>query len=147
MMKIALAGAALICGAMIAGAALAEGETVPPAAGPTPLPDTPACAPANRIQSWSLIDERHVYLTMQDRRRRFLVTFLGPCKEAKWATIMELRRGGPGKCLWAGDQLNFRRTPFEGGDLCWIDTIEPAPPVVPAERPARKVEPERPMTF
>jgi Family of unknown function (DUF6491) len=148
MLKSGFAVVALLCGAMAAGAALAESETVPPAAaGPTPLPDTPACAPANRIRSWSLIDDRHIYLTMQDKRRRFLVTFLGPCREAKWTTLVQLARGSVGKCLWAGDQLIFRRMPMDIGEACWIEKIEPAPPVEPSERPARKPEPERPMTF
>jgi hypothetical protein len=130
----------------LAGATLAEGET-PLSAGPEPAPDTPACAPANRIQSWSHIDDRHVYLSMQDKRRRFLITFLGPCKEAKWATIVQLARGSAGKCLWAGDQLIFRQSPMTGGQACWIDKIEPAPPPEPTERPARKPETEEPMRF
>jgi hypothetical protein len=134
-MKSALVGFTILAVAAFAGVAFAEGETVPPAASPEPAPDTPACAPANRIRSWSLIDERHVYLSMQDKRRRFLVTFLGPCKEAKWATIVQLARGSVGKCLWAGDQLVFRRTPFEVGDACWIDKIEPAPPAAAPVQP------------
>ena len=69
----------------VAGSAWAEG-----AATRTPVPETPACAPANRIHGWSEIDDRHVYLSMLDKRRRFLVTFIGPCHEAKWATIVQV---------------------------------------------------------
>lgn len=130
--------------ATFAGVAFAETPPVPAA---EPAPDTPACAPANRIRSWSEIDDRHIYLSMQDKRRRFLVTFLGPCREAKWATIVTLARGSVGKCLWAGDQLIFRRMPMDVGEACWIDKIEPAPPPAPTERPARKPEPEEPMRF
>ena len=106
----------------VAGSAWAEG-----AATRTPVPETPACAPANRIHGWSEIDDRHVYLSMLDKRRRFLVTFIGPCHEAKWATIVQVARGSVGKCLWAGDQLIFRRTQWDAGEACWIDRIEPAP--------------------
>jgi Family of unknown function (DUF6491) len=120
MRKTGLCAVTLICAAAFASFAFAEGE-------PLPVPDTPACAPANRIRSWSEIDDRHIYLMMQDKRRRFLVTFLGPCKEAKWATIVQLARGSVGKCLWAGDQLVFRRMPMDLGEACWIDKIEPAP--------------------
>ena len=141
MLRSALVAVLLIC----AGTALAEGETVPQ--GVEPAPDTPACAPANRIHSWSLIDDRHVYLKMLDRRRRFLVTFLGPCKDAKWSTIIALARGSVGKCLWAGDQLVFRRMPMDLGTACWIEKIEAAPPADPVQAPTRKAEPERPATF
>jgi hypothetical protein len=148
MMRPALVAAVLMCGSLSASVALAEREAPPPAAAAgEPAPDTPACLPANRIRSWSEVDDRHIYLTMQDKRRRFLVTFLGPCREAKWATLVELARGSVGKCLWAGDQLIFRRMPMDPGQACWIEKIEPAPPVEPTERPARKPETERPMTF
>lgn len=143
MKRFALVAAVLIL-ASVTGGALAEGETVPPPAEPAPAPDTPSCAPANRIRSWSEIDDNHIYLSMQDKRRRFLVTFLGPCKEAKWATLVSLARGSIGKCLWAGDQLIFRRMPHDVGEACWIQKIEPAPPPEPSER---KSEPERPATF
>ena len=128
-----LVAALLVCATTFAGAAFAEGETAPPTG--EPAPDTPTCAPANRIHSWSYVDDRHVYLSMQDKRRRFLVTFLGPCKDAKWATIVQLARGSVGKCLWAGDLLVFRRTPFDAGDVCWIEKIERAPPAVSTPKP------------
>ncbi len=137
--------ALLVCAAVFAGVAFAEGETAPPAA--QPAPDTPTCAPANRIRSWSYVDDRHVYLTMQDKRRRFLVTFLGPCKGAKWSTIVQLARGSVGKCLWAGDQLIFRSMPMDVEGACWIDNIEPAPPAEPAPQRTRTTPPERPPTF
>lgn len=140
-----LVAALLVCATAFAGAAFAEGETAP-AAG-EPAPDTPTCAPANRIHSWSYVDDRHVYLTMQDKRRRFLATFLGPCKSAKWSTIVQLARGSVGKCLWAGDQLIFRAMPMDVGNACWIDSIEPAPPAEPAPERTRTTPPERPPTF
>ena len=91
---------------------------------------------------------------MQDKRRRFLVTFLGPCKEAKWATLLTLARGSVGKCLWAGDQLVFRRMPMDVGEACWIEKIEAAPLSAEEEaarerawsKPKQK-EPERAPTF
>jgi hypothetical protein len=146
MMKtLTVVAALLVCAATFAGAAFAEGETA--ASGVEPAPDTPACAPANRIRSWSYVDDRHAYLTMQDKRRRFLVTFLGPCKDAKWSTIVQLARGSVGKCLWAGDQLIFRAMPMDVGSACWIDKIEPAPPAEPAPERTRTQSPERPPTF
>lgn len=145
MMKSVFVALALV-GAAFAGAAFAEGETAPPAA-TEPAADTPACAPANRIRSWSQIDDRHIYLSMQDKRRRFLVTFLGPCREAKWAVLVSLARGSVGKCLWAGDQLIFRRMPMDLGEACWIDKIESAPPAEPAPEPKRAPPAERPPTF
>lgn len=145
MMKSAFAAFALV-GAMFASAALAEGETAPPAPS-EPAADTPACAPANRIHSWSLIDDRHIYLSMLDKRRRFLVTFLGPCRDAKWAVLVSLARGSVGKCLWSGDQLIFRRMPMDLGQACWIEKIEPAPPADAAPEPKRTPPAERPPSF
>ncbi len=145
MTKFAFAALALV-GAAFAGVAFAEGESVPPAAN-EPAADTPACAPANRIHSWSLVDDRHIYLSMLDKRRRFLVTFLGPCRDAKWAVLVSLARGSVGKCLWAGDQLIFRRMPMDLGEACWIEKIEPAPPAENAPEPKRAPPAERPTTF
>ena len=133
----------LLSGALVAGAAWAE-----------PAPEIPACAPANRIQSWSTIDDTHVYLSMQDKRRRYLVTFIGPCKEAKWATIMQLARGSVGKCLERGDDLIFRRLASEVGQACSIWDIVPAP-LTAEEEAARQrawnkpkpTEREQPPTF
>lgn len=146
MTKSVFAALALVA-AVFASAALAEGESMPPAAG-EPAADTPSCLPANRIRSWSSIDDRHIYLSMQDKRRRFLVTFLGPCREAKWAVLVSLARGSVGKCLWGGDQLIFRRMPMDLGEACWIEKIEPAPPPAdPTSTPKPVAPAERPPTF
>lgn len=87
-----------------------------------------SCADVKRIRSWEMIDQTHIYVSYLDKRRKFKVAFLEPCRELKWATIMLLGRVGPGRCLSPGDSLLFKRTPWDAGESCWVTKVEAVPP-------------------
>ena len=67
-------------------------------------------------------------------QKKFKVTFVTPCREAKWAHFARIDpRQSSAVCLSVGDALVFGRGAAPGGGLgqeerCMIDAIEPIPP-------------------
>ncbi|MFN9357014.1 MAG: hypothetical protein ACK55V_11540 [Alphaproteobacteria bacterium] len=84
-------------------AALADARepTVPAQAGDAAARD--ACLFARQISSWSQLDERTV--VMRSGSRKFRVTFVGTCRQAKWAEVAQV--DNLGLCVRPGDVITF----------------------------------------
>ena len=91
------------CIASLAWAASANvvvaGET-PPA--PPEARENP-CLFARQISSWSQLDDMTV--VMRAGSRKFKVTFVGPCRQAKWAEVARVENLG--LCVRPGDVMTF----------------------------------------
>jgi hypothetical protein len=130
---LSLAGVTLAC-----GAASAADEPAKPS----------SCAFVRSIDSWKPIDAESAYIYTSPRRK-YKVTFIGPCRELKWAIFARLEaRPSSAVCLSVGDTLVFGRGSlfpgrrFEFEERCTISSIEAMPfgeseqpPSKPAEQP------------
>jgi imidazole glycerol phosphate synthase subunit HisF len=124
--------------AMIAFVTLASAVTVNVAAA-TPATSEPlakiepACAMVQSIDSWTDVDTSTVILETSPRRR-YKVTFTGPCPDVKRATLALIQReASAGACLSPGDSIIFARKASTGAQnydydaRCTIKTITPLP--------------------
>jgi hypothetical protein len=113
--------------------------------------DAPAqpssCAFVRSIDSWKPIDKEHAYIYTSPRRK-FKVTFVGPCRDLKWAIFARLEtRPGGAVCLSPGDTLVFGRGSVFPADRwqfeerCMISAIEPVPLGATEEAPKTPAEP------
>jgi len=122
-----------------AGPAGASEPPAPAAAGDAAAKNT--CLFARQISSWSQIDDRTV--VMRSGSHKFLVTFVGSCRQAKWAEVA--RVDNLGLCVRPGDVITFSssfghpigphwphwgpRWPADGFDQrCMIDSVSLLPP-------------------
>ena len=91
-----------------------------------------SCAFVKSIDRWEPIDEESVYLYTSPKRK-FKVTFMGKCREMKWAMFARLEtRPSGGTCLSVADTIIFghgafrdRRNEFE--ERCVIKSVEAVP--------------------
>lgn len=134
--------------AATASGALAAGE--PPPAKPAANENT--CLFARQISSWSQLDDNTVVL--RSGSRKFKVTFVGPCRQAKWAYAAHVDHFS--LCVRPGDVMIFSSTdeypisshwphwgarrPVNGFEQrCMIDSVSLLPPdwkpPPPASRP------------
>jgi hypothetical protein len=134
MMKATLALALAACAA--AGLAAADEGKKPS-----------SCAFIRSIDSWKPIDAEHAYIYTSPRRK-FKVTFVGPCRELKWAIFARLESRPAGAvCLSAGDTLVFGRgslcphDQWEFEERCMISAIEPMPLEATEGTPPQPAEP------
>ena len=128
----------------LAGVALSA--SVAPAADEPAKPSS--CAFVRSIDYWKPIDAESAYIYTSPRRK-FKVSFVGPCRELKWAIFARLEtRPSSAVCLSVGDTLVFGRgslfprNRWEFEERCTIASIEAVPrgesetpPPKPAEQP------------
>lgn len=100
MRKLAL----LIATFALAGVVNVAGATEPPAPSqPEDAASKNACLYARQISSWSQLDDTTV--VMRAGTRKFRVTFVGPCRQAKWAEVARVENLG--LCVRPGDVMTF----------------------------------------
>lgn len=87
--------------ALTLGAGPIAAQTTPPAE------NAQACLVARQISSWSQLDDSTV--VMRSGSRKFKVTFVGTCRQAKWAYAAHVDNFGI--CLRPGDRISFS-SPF-----------------------------------
>jgi hypothetical protein len=112
----AVAGALFV---VVYGSASAAEDTRPPRA---------PCVFVDQIDSFQYIDEKSAILETSPSKR-FKVTFLGKCRELRWAVFARVE-ARPGICLTKGDKLVVGRHGFE--ERCVITSIEALPPKIDA---------------
>ena len=91
-----------------------------------------SCAFVKTIDRWEPIDDENVYLYTSPNRK-YKVTFMGKCREMKWALFARLEtRPSGGMCLSVADTIIFghgavgnRRSAFE--ERCVIKAVEAVP--------------------
>ncbi len=115
---------------MLGGEALAE-EPAPKTA---PAGDADRCLFSSHVSGWSELDERNVVLRAGPRR--FKVTFLAACRQARWAHAARVE--AMGQCVRPGDVIVFSSA--EGfHERCIIDAVALLPPGW--KRPAKESTP------
>lgn len=114
-----------LCAAVASGtgAALAAEEPATPS----------SCAFVRSIDKWEAIDAQSAYIYTSPKRK-FKVTFIGPCRELKWAIFARIdTRPSSATCLSVGDTLVFGRGAlvpdgrWQNEERCTIKTIEAVP--------------------
>lgn len=93
-----------------------------------------SCVQARSIHQWDVIDDRTAYIYTSPTRK-FKVTFVGTCRDMKYAHFAEIeRRASSGICLAPGDEIVFSRRhprlrsdePYEA-QHCMIKSVEAVP--------------------
>jgi hypothetical protein len=87
------------------------GSGAPPAPGGGPNAAPPAsanrgCAWVRQIYDWRRVDDQSI-MVRTSPSKRFLVTFMGPCRETRHRHGMSISRNH-GTCLSRGDRITFR---------------------------------------
>ena len=91
-----------------------------------------SCAFVRSIDRWEPIDEENVFLYTSPKRK-YKVTFMGKCREMKWALFARLQtRPSGGTCLSVGDTITFGHGPLmnnrhEFEERCLIKAVEAMP--------------------
>jgi hypothetical protein len=123
---VCLALSALVLG----GEVLAE-EPAPKTA---PASDADRCLFSSQVSGWSELDARNVVLRAGPRR--FQVTFLAACRQARWAHAARVETKG--QCVRPGDVIVFSSS--DGfHERCIINEVKLLPPGW--KRPAKESAP------
>jgi Family of unknown function (DUF6491) len=91
-----------------------------------------SCAFVRSIDRWEPIDEESVFLYTSPKRK-YKVTFMGKCREMKWAIFARLEtRPSGGMCLSVADTITFghgllRSNRHEFEERCVIKAVEAVP--------------------
>ena len=130
-----------VLGWLVAAGAGSASEPAPPAAQTPPPANGTPCLFARQISGWSQLDDQTVVL--RSGSRKFKVTFVGPCRQAKWAYAARVDNFGV--CVRPGDVMIFsspfghpvgehwphwgQRWPANGFDQrCMVQSVSQLPP-------------------
>jgi hypothetical protein len=124
----------IFCLALIAAMPVGAALAAEPSPGTAPASDADRCLFSSQVSGWSELDARNVVLRAGPRR--FQVTFLAACRQARWAHAARVETKG--QCVRPGDVIVFSSS--DGfHERCIIDEVKLLPPGW--KRPAKESAP------